>query len=111
MARYRCLICQYVYDEKSEGVPFDELPVDWTCPICRAAKAEFERIDKESGASKTPKAPGPPEEPVAPAPAPPGTVRDRRTISDFRRPWDDLEPGARDVARRLIAHGASPEFL
>jgi glutamate synthase domain-containing protein 2/rubredoxin len=99
MARYRCLICQYVYDEKSEGVPFDELPVDWTCPICRAAKAEFERIDEESGASKTPKAPGPPEEPVAPAPAPPGTVRDRRTISDFRRPWDDLEPAMADIHR------------
>jgi len=25
MARYRCLICQYVYNEKTEGTPFDDL--------------------------------------------------------------------------------------
>jgi rubredoxin len=25
MARYRCLICQYVYNEKTEGIPFDDL--------------------------------------------------------------------------------------
>jgi glutamate synthase domain-containing protein 2/rubredoxin len=96
MARYRCLICQYVYDEKSEGVPFDELPVDWTCPICGAAKAEFERIDDAPAASEAPETAAP--EPKIPAAAP-DTDLDRKTVNDFRRPFDELEPAMADIHR------------
>ncbi len=39
--KYVCQICGYVYDEAKEGVPFDQLPADWKCPLCRAAKSEF----------------------------------------------------------------------
>ncbi len=28
-----CSVCAYVYDDEIEGVPFDELPDDWVCPI------------------------------------------------------------------------------
>jgi glutamate synthase domain-containing protein 2/rubredoxin len=94
MARYRCLICQYVYDEKSEGVPFDELPADWTCPICGAAKAEFERIEDEPETSVP--------EPETPALAAPDTVRDRRTVNDFRRASDELEPAMADIHRMAL---------
>lgn len=96
MARYRCLICQYVYDEKSEGVPFDELPADWTCPICGAAKAEFERIDEEPAASEAPETAVPElKTPVAA----PDTDLDRKTVNDFRRPFDELEPAMADIHR------------
>ena len=40
--RYICRICGYVYDEAKEAVPFDTLPDDWKCPLCGAAKADFE---------------------------------------------------------------------
>ena len=40
--RYICSICGYVYDEAVEGVPFEDLPDDWTCPMCKAPKSMFE---------------------------------------------------------------------
>jgi rubrerythrin len=38
--RYICSICGYVYDEEG-NIPFEELPEDWKCPLCGAAKADF----------------------------------------------------------------------
>jgi rubredoxin len=52
MAKFRCKVCDYIYDEK-EGDPdnglepetrFDELPDDWVCPVCGAGKEEFEKV-------------------------------------------------------------------
>jgi rubredoxin len=39
---YRCTVCGYVYDEEKEGTSFDQLPDDWTCPVCNAPKDAFE---------------------------------------------------------------------
>ena len=48
--RYTCELCGYVYDE-AEGLPeegypagtkFDDLPDDWVCPLCGAAKDNFD---------------------------------------------------------------------
>ncbi|MCR5788537.1 MAG: rubredoxin [Lachnospiraceae bacterium] len=39
--RYICQICGYVYDEEKEKVPFEQLPDDWKCPLCGAAKSDF----------------------------------------------------------------------
>ena len=36
-----CQICGYVYDDAKEKVPFEELPDDWKCPLCGAAKSDF----------------------------------------------------------------------
>ena len=35
---YVCDVCGYEYDE---DVPFDQLPDDWTCPICGVGKDQF----------------------------------------------------------------------
>ncbi len=48
-ASFECTVCGYVYDpaEGDEvqgippGTPFADLPDDWECPICAAAKSEF----------------------------------------------------------------------
>ena len=40
--KYICSVCGYVYDEDAEGIPFSEIPDDWTCPMCKAPKALFE---------------------------------------------------------------------
>ena len=53
MARYECSVCGYVYgpaqgDPSSNialGIPFEELPEDWVCPVCGASKDQFEKID------------------------------------------------------------------
>jgi flavin reductase (DIM6/NTAB) family NADH-FMN oxidoreductase RutF/rubredoxin len=51
MEKYTCSICGYTYDpEKGDpdsgvkpGTPFEDLPADWTCPVCGADKAKFEK--------------------------------------------------------------------
>ncbi len=53
MAKYRCTICGYIYDPEvgdpdsgiEPGTPFEELPDDWTCPICGASKEDFEKVE------------------------------------------------------------------
>jgi len=50
-ASYVCSICGYVYDPAAgdpehgvpAGTPFEDLPADWTCPVCGADKSQFER--------------------------------------------------------------------
>jgi rubredoxin len=41
---WKCSVCGYEYDEKAEGVLFEELPDDWTCPVCNAPKDVFEKV-------------------------------------------------------------------
>ncbi|MBN2173262.1 MAG: flavin reductase [Bacteroidales bacterium] len=46
---YICTICAYVYDpevgDEAQGIPpgtpFEDLPEDWVCPVCAAAKSMF----------------------------------------------------------------------
>lgn len=53
MDRYVCTVCGYVYDPEEgdpdngveRGTSFEDLPDDWTCPICGAGKDEFEKED------------------------------------------------------------------
>ncbi|MEG1877731.1 MAG: glutamate synthase-related protein [Lachnospiraceae bacterium] len=48
MAKYKCSVCGYVYEEEKEGKQFKELPEDWTCPVCKADKSKFD-IEKPTG--------------------------------------------------------------
>ncbi|MEB3179008.1 MAG: rubredoxin [Nostocaceae cyanobacterium] len=57
--RYECRACGYVYEpEKGDskrdvpaGVPFEELAVNWRCPVCSAKKAAFSNIGPAGQAS------------------------------------------------------------
>lgn len=42
--KYRCTLCGYIYDDDKEEIPFEELPDDWKCPICKAPKSLFEKL-------------------------------------------------------------------
>jgi rubredoxin len=50
MEKYRCTICGYIYDPSfgdpdfgiKPGILFEDLPDDWTCPVCGAPKEDFE---------------------------------------------------------------------
>ena len=50
MQRYKCTICGYVYDpeegDPDGGIPpgtlFEDIPDDWTCPVCGVQKSDFE---------------------------------------------------------------------
>jgi rubredoxin len=50
MKKYVCVVCGYVYDPEigdpdanvPAGTSFEEIPDDWTCPLCGVGKDEFE---------------------------------------------------------------------
>jgi rubredoxin/flavin reductase (DIM6/NTAB) family NADH-FMN oxidoreductase RutF len=52
MNKYECTVCGYIYDpEKGDpdggikpGTSFEDIPADWTCPVCGASKDEFKKI-------------------------------------------------------------------
>ena len=44
-AKYRCLVCGYIYDDAKEKVKFADLPDDWVCPMCGVPKSKFEKIN------------------------------------------------------------------
>jgi rubredoxin len=42
MEDYVCLICGYLYDPmEHNNTSFEDLPDDWTCPICNVGKDQF----------------------------------------------------------------------
>lgn len=41
MAKYRCNVCGYIYDEEKEGVPFSNLK---ECPVCHQAVSHFAEL-------------------------------------------------------------------
>ena len=52
-AKYKCSVCGYIYDPEpgdpdggiKPGTPFEEIPDDWVCPVCGAAKSQFVKIE------------------------------------------------------------------
>lgn len=54
MSKYVCQICGFTYDEDAgmpdKGIPsgtkWEQLPADWTCPICGSPKAAFTKQDE-----------------------------------------------------------------
>lgn len=62
--QYVCQICGYVYDEEKEKIPFAELPDDWTCPLCGAAKSDFLPREVKPSAKPQSQLTGPQEQPV-----------------------------------------------
>ena len=39
--KYKCEVCGFIYEENSEDIDFEELPDNWTCPLCGATKNSF----------------------------------------------------------------------
>ncbi|HTL89773.1 MAG TPA: rubredoxin [Leptolyngbya sp.] len=50
--RYECAACGYSYeptkgDDRNDipaGVAFEDLPIDWKCPVCGAPKKRFQNV-------------------------------------------------------------------
>ena len=51
MDKYKCLVCNYVYDPAvgdpdggiAPGTAFADIPESWVCPVCGAGKDQFEK--------------------------------------------------------------------
>ena len=48
MAKYRCTVCNFVYDDAKEKVAFADLPKEWVCPVCGAPKSAFVLLAEKS---------------------------------------------------------------
>ncbi|MDB5671483.1 MAG: rubredoxin-NAD(+) reductase [Alphaproteobacteria bacterium] len=53
MRRWACFFCNHIYDEAAgdpeskiaPGTRWEDVPEDWFCPDCGAAKADFALVD------------------------------------------------------------------
>lgn len=53
MRKYQCNFCGYVYDEAAgdpesgvaPGTRWEDIPDDWYCPSCGAAKSDFAMVE------------------------------------------------------------------
>jgi len=52
--KWRCTVCGYIYDPAAgdpdggvkPGTAFEDIPADWVCPVCGAAKDQFEKYNE-----------------------------------------------------------------
>lgn len=52
MKKYECDVCGYIYDPVlgdldhgiEPGIPFEDLPEDWVCPVCGVGKEDFTEL-------------------------------------------------------------------
>ena len=53
MKKYECTVCGFVYDEAigdpengiAPGTKWEDLPEDYTCPLCGVGKEDFQEIN------------------------------------------------------------------
>ncbi len=57
MAKYRCTVCNWIYDDAKEKVKFTDLPAEWVCPICGAPKSAFILLSESATEAKAEKKP------------------------------------------------------
>ena len=49
MKKYRCTVCDWIYDPAvadpeggiAAGTAFEDIPNDWVCPVCGVGKEDF----------------------------------------------------------------------
>ena len=54
MKKYRCVVCGWIYDPAVgdpdggivPGTEFEDIPDDWTWPLCGVGKDEFEPVEE-----------------------------------------------------------------
>jgi rubredoxin len=52
MKKYRCTVCDWIYDPAigdpdsgiQPGTAFEDIPNDWSRPLCGVTKADFEEV-------------------------------------------------------------------
>ncbi|MFA7057430.1 MAG: rubredoxin [Candidatus Cloacimonadales bacterium] len=46
MQKYECIPCGYIYDPaENDNVAFEDLPEDYTCPVCGVGKDMFQAVE------------------------------------------------------------------
>jgi pyruvate oxidase len=53
MAKYRCIVCNYIYDEEKEGKKITDLPKEWVCPLCGVPTTSFVLLTEKTESAET----------------------------------------------------------
>jgi rubredoxin len=89
--KYQCELCAHIYDEANESIPWNELPDDWTCPVCGSGKISFILMETASQAV---------------AATLPSKNVDSEYLAEWQRTSDDIETHMSDI-HRLATTGHS----
>ena len=54
MAKYRCTVCEYIYDEEKSDSLWVDIPENWLCPVCDSPKKYYEKQEEGPVATGTP---------------------------------------------------------
>lgn len=81
MAKFKCRVCGYVYDEEAEGKPWAQLK---ECPVCKHPAASFEPVEGDLETEEV-KAAGTEENPLAYLPEYQRTDETARHMEDIHR--------------------------
>ena len=54
MKKYKCSVCEWIYDPAigdpdggiAPGTAFEDIPEDWVCPLCDVGKDMFEVVEE-----------------------------------------------------------------
>lgn len=44
---YICSLCSHIHDAATDGTAWNDLPVDWACPVCGSSKNEFHPVEQD----------------------------------------------------------------
>jgi len=78
MAKYKCVVCEFIYDEDKENTGWDDLPDTWACPVCESTKKYYKIVDDSPAAAKAP-------------------ISSVAETDDLRRTSDELESYMADI--------------
>ena len=85
MAKYLCNVCEYVHDEEKTDQQWDDLPVDWVCPVCGSSKDYCTKMDDEDSAQS------PPENPLKKTEKAPTPVDLQKTMATAEPYFADIQ--------------------
>ena len=46
MAKYRCIVCEFIYDEEKSDSLWVDIPETWVCPVCESPKKLYEKVEE-----------------------------------------------------------------
>lgn len=85
MAKYRCIVCEFVYDEDKNNSLWMDVPENYTCPVCGSAKKLHEKVEKAISPS------------VVPSQGKSDVDSDKGPDDSLLRAFDDIESYMADI--------------
>ena len=104
MARFKCVVCEYIYDEDENGQSWESLPEEWVCPVCESPKKYYSPVGEGDGKGD-PKTTPADEGPEKEAP-----IDLQKTMSEAEPHFADIQDMAKNV-RTVLEPMRTKQFV